>query len=161
MIIGESFSGDCNKFVKDVQFGMYSELLSILFLRTATRYLDSENVLDMRTELGKKVRLADSFDHRTLQWGHDQIAAWFRYSHASDLQPSLPGIDEFNNHEERVGSMWREFFLDEVNRLVESGQFVRNVLRAACYANPQQSGMSAEEELYLFFQDEYSQMYTP
>ncbi|MCF8131351.1 MAG: hypothetical protein K9N10_22810 [Deltaproteobacteria bacterium] len=118
--------------------------------------MQADLLVGLKTELGKAVRKIDGYDHRTLQWTHDAIAAAFRYVEANNLDPLLPGIFGEGTDKDRILDLWKRFCHDEVESILhEEPSFARLVLEAAVYANPDKRGMAAEDALYEILNNRY------
>lgn len=94
MIIGNAFDGDIFEDVKLCQHDLYGQVLERIYRSAVTWYKQAERILQQDTELGCEHPMS-SFDHRTLQELHDQIAAFFRYSYGERLHPELPGLTQY------------------------------------------------------------------
>lgn len=148
MIVGEYFPGDDNTHVQWIMHDCYREALWMIVKWCRSRYISSVRDLDMPfLSQNKVVSLPlNGFDHRTLQLFHDFLAASFRFYNAEELQPKLPfpGEDET----ERIKTMWFSYLEYELERLSsEHKGIVKNVMEAACYANPNPIGIKAEDKL--------------
>jgi hypothetical protein len=145
MFVGSRFAGDTNDILMKVQSDLYDELLGILYGYPRERYLGACRLAQSSTELAKRVETESGFDHRTLQETHDFIAAWFRF-----LQKEKGGRTLFETEEgyrERLACEWRSFFKSEVRNLTADDDFVRAVLTAAVFSNPDKAGCAAEARL--------------
>jgi len=101
----------------------------------------------------------DSFDHRTLQYFHDTLAAHFRLLYASRCVPQIPGLLDDLTDEERALRLWREFYQEEIERLFrEVPDLSRLILIAAVYPNPDKRGIEAEDQLYKRISDLYPEL---
>ena len=110
------------------------------------RYLDAARLLEVKSELVEKLEALTTFDHRTLQGAHRQLAA--RYAR-------LPGVAQFDllpepdpDPRRTLVLRWRAWFLEEVERLSKIGWFCRAVVTAAAFPNPDPRGIEAENLLY-------------
>ena len=74
MFVGTAFPGDQNKVLKDLQFGVYGDMLTRLFSRARDRYLEACRLVEVETDLALRLKEMHYFDHRTLQETHDSIA---------------------------------------------------------------------------------------
>ncbi|KAF0282826.1 hypothetical protein [Spiribacter roseus] len=158
MIIGNAFDGDIFEDVKHCQHDLYGQVLERIYRSAVTRYKQAERILQQDTELGCGHPMS-SFDHRTLQELHDRIAAFFSYSFGERLHPELPGLNQYKSREERITRLWLDFFDGELSRLFDNyPDIVRLVLIATAYANPDRRGSEAEETLYRFVLEAYSQL---
>jgi hypothetical protein len=156
MFVGSRFPGDTNGILMKVQSDLYGELLGFLYGYPRERYLGACRLVQSSTELAKMVETETSFDHRTLQRTHDLIAAWFRF-----LQKEKDGRTLFETEEsyrKRLASEWRVFFESEVRSLSADDDFVRAVLTAAAFSNPDKAGVTAESQLDKFLKERYGAM---
>ena len=159
MFVGIGFPGDTNDILMKVQSNLYGELLGFLHGYLRERYLCACRLVQSRTELARRVETETSFDHRTLQGAHDHIAAWFRF-----LQKDKGGRTLFETEEsyrERLASEWRSFFENEVRSLSTDDDFVRAVLTAAAFSNPDETGCAAESQLDGILTELYGAMKRP
>lgn len=123
------------------------------------RYVAAERTLGIDTELGRAARTARSFDHRTLQYLHDRIAASFRCRYAERLQPDLLGVLSEVSYEERIRSEWIRYFAAECDALAESHHdFPKLVLEATVCPNLDQRRKQAEEALAGLVEDRYADL---
>lgn len=148
MIIGERFDGDllC---VQDMQHSLYFQIIGIIVKKARTRYLAALNVIDIDTQLGRDIINKTTFDHRTIQYMHDVIAARFRfiykeYSH----QFTLPNILGNLPFDALLECLWLDYYERFIDNLYENyPSFASIVLLATTYPNPNQLGIKAEEAL--------------
>ena len=155
MIVGTEFAGDSDAFLKDRQHSLYWELVGLIYSAARDRYLAGCRLLRVETDLSSAVDGKFNIDHRTLQDVHDRIAAWFRFRRAHG--PQLNIGEDHAEFEERLEREWREFFADELKRLVEDDEFTRLVLTAVVYAN-QDAGLTAESRLRQLLDETYAEM---
>jgi len=116
------------------------------------RYWDALRLVRVETELAKRLRHMDSFDHRVLQAAHDKIAAYYRYKHDPRGQMPLP-FDELT-YEQHLEIGWRRFFVEEAERLAGIDWIAIPILTAVAYQNTPQ-GYQAEDELMARLEEEY------
>ncbi|PKG34164.1 hypothetical protein [Psychrobacter sp. Sarcosine-3u-12] len=147
MIVGTKFQGDSTRIAK-IQHDSYGEALRIIIDFATNKHLKAEQVVDVRTELSDLRDELTSFDHRTLQWLHDSIAAAFRMDYC--LNADLFTYATQNSHTlAEIIDLWSDFLRKELVRVFEQYlQFPRLVLIAALYPNPDPKGSDAEDELY-------------
>jgi hypothetical protein len=158
MWVSIEFPGDANEVLKDVQFQLYGEMLLRLYSRPRDRYLDACRLVQIDTDLARRLRSMDGFDHRTLQNTHDQIAAWFRFSHDNGGQLRLGETAEI--YRDRLAAEWRIFFEKEVSRLSNDDEIARAVLTAAAFGNTDR-GYAAEAQLVEILRVWYRAMKHP
>lgn len=144
MMVGNEFPGDDNRPLKQIQFDLYGDMVSLLFATQRQRYLDAANLMEIDTELSLRLRQINSFDHRTLQHAHDLLAALFRFLHPHASQRLLGQSEESLQIE--LQRAYREFFEEQIALLSTNGDFTRAVCRATAFAN-QPIGVSAENTL--------------
>ena len=154
MYATSEFPGDSDKELIHAQFEIYGELVSRIFAIARERYLRACELLETDTDLAKLARPMRSFDHRALQYTHDQIASWFRFLHGGG-QMRLG--EEAESYPIRLQNSWRNFFEREVIQLVDSDAFVRNVLIATAHSNTPK-GYDAEEDLRHYLERRYHPM---
>lgn len=156
MFVGSRFTGDTNKVLMKIQSDMYGELLGFLYGYPRERYLSVCRLVQSNTELGTRVEAETSFDHRTLQGTHDHIAAWFRFRQREQGNRTLFETEE--SYRERLASEWRSFFENEVRNLSADDDFVRAVLTATAFSNPDEKGCAAERQLDKMLTELYRTM---
>ncbi len=152
MMVGSEFPGDNNDTFMNVQHAVYSEIVVRLFTGPRDRYLVAAALLRLETELVKRLRSMDGFDHRTLQGAHDQIAAFFRFSRDDGGQLQL-GESEVD-YRRRLEEAWREFVQAEVGRLTADDEFTRAVCTATAFGN-KEPRVAAEHWLSQFLTNRY------
>jgi len=154
VIVGESFEGDSVR-VGLIQHDMYGELLWIIVKYAEQTYQQAECVLGIRTEIGRHLPV-DSFDHRTLQYIHDWIAAQFRFDYCKNADLFEFARHSDKNETERVQVCWREFLRAETQRLLgKYPSLAHNILIAVLFPNPKTEGMEAEEQLCALIREAY------
>jgi hypothetical protein len=158
MWVGHEYPGDNNEALKMAQFHLYGEMLLRLFSRARDRYLDAGRLVEVETELARRAKAMNTFDHRTLQGMHDLIAAWYRFSRDDGGQLRLGESPE--DYEKRLATEWRDFFEDEVARIVSLDEFTRDILRATVFANTD-PGYAAEACVRERLKERYAAMYRP
>ena len=154
MMVGSAFPGDTNDTLMDVQHAVYSEMVGRLFTAPRDRYLVAAALLRLDTELVRRLRSMDGFDHRTLQGAHDQIAAFFRFSRDDGGQLQLGESED--DYRRRLEEAWRAFVQSEVGRLTEDDEFTRAVCTATAFGN-KEPGVAAERWLDQFLWDRYGE----
>jgi hypothetical protein len=154
--VGSRFSGDTNGVLMDVQDRLYPDLIGLLYGQPRKRYLDACRLVQSDSDLAKKLEGEKSFDHRTLQSCHDLIAAWFRFLRGAHGQRSL--FETEDNYRARLGREWRNFYEKEILSLSEDDDFVRAVLAATVFPNPDTAGCAAEDQLGEFLEKRYAAM---
>ncbi|KAB2952166.1 hypothetical protein F9B85_10160 [Heliorestis acidaminivorans] len=154
MILGEYFDED-NDWIIDIQYGVYSKVVVNILWYARNAYSHAERVIGVNTDLGKNMNTS-SFDHRSLQYFHDMIASHFRYKHANEIEPCIPGLLDDLTDEERVLILWNEFYPDEIKRLfLRYPELPKLIVTAAVYNNPDRRGIEAEEWIYHIINDAY------
>ena len=155
MIICDVFEGDNNETMKLIQHDTYSKLLGYLFSNSASRYLDDIKYTWVSPDFVSKIRNLKSFDHRTLQYAHDLIAAYFRFifsdSFPSDLFPEKFDIISF------FTSIWKEYYLQEVAILSKIEPIAEMIVTAVGFQNTER-GYDAEDKLHELLLQRYQSM---
>lgn len=153
MIVGSRFPDDSER-ISLIQHDCYYRALSMIMLAARRRYLSAERVIQEKTELGRRFG-EESFDHRTIQWFHDSIAARVRYQHC--LEASLFEIrPDAVNEEDCIVEQWLDFLRNEMNRLLKKYDALAvKIGTAAFYPNPDKKGIDAEEYLFELTLSEY------
>ncbi|MEN8626077.1 hypothetical protein [Psychrobacter proteolyticus] len=147
MIVGSYFHGDSTR-IGLIQHSCYGEALHIIVNFASAKHRKAERVVSVRTELSDLRDELISFDHRTLQWLHDRIAAAFRMEYCPNADFFTYKIPDPHTPDETV-TLWFDFLRKELERVfAEYLQLPRLILTAALYPNPDQKGKDAEDELY-------------
>lgn len=148
MIVASRFPGDDNDVVMNLQHDCYGHSLWLIVNQCKYRYLEAVRLLSLSNDFIKTVRELESFDHRTLQYTHDILAAIFRERNAERLQQSLPGIIYDGSYKDWVLVEWGNFLQTEIKCILDNTpEFARWVLTAIIYPNPDLKGKSAEAAL--------------
>ena len=146
MIVGENFFLDSER-IAWIQHDVYATSLPKLFVKARAEYRRAESVVGINGELGVAFNI-ESFDHRTLQWLHDAVAARFRFMYCieGDLFDDRPPVGSDENY---IISLWYQFLDQELDRLFKKWlELPRNIGVAACFPNPDPRGNAAEDWLY-------------
>lgn len=135
MIWGARFDGDDNRVAMNVQADLYIGCILSLMHELATHLPrpappEGSNVESLINRLPHKQK---GFDHRTLQYQHDLIAASFRMSFAFEIE-KRPSEDN-RAHELRIASTWTFFVLQEMPRLFEDPEYLQAHLDAVEFEN--------------------------
>lgn len=153
MIIGPHFRDDTNKWVMDIQYDAYWDILPHLVDIAQRKIIKAEELLNVSIESSAILKTMKGFDHRALQHTHDMIAASFRFKCADRLDPELPLFHD-DDQKTRVLKLWREYFMAEVDRLTEFPAFTRAVIAAVAFVGTPK-GVQADNFLFSFVQMEY------
>lgn len=147
MIVGTKFQGDSTR-IASIQHEVYGEALRIIIDFATNKHRKAEQVVDIRTELSDLRDGLDSFDHRTLQWLHDSMAAAFRMDYC--LNADLFAHAAQNSHTPaEINNLWFDFLRRELARVFANHlELPRLILTVAAYPNPDQKGSDGEDELY-------------
>jgi hypothetical protein len=156
MWVGSRFWGDNDAVLMDVQHQLYPVIIGLLYGEPRKCYLDASRLVQADTELAKRLLAEESFDHRTLQSSHDFIAAWFRFRRGSQGGRTL--FEAVDDYRDRLGREWRVFYEKEILTLCEDDDFVRAVVTAAAFPNPDGAGRAAEEQLDEILAKRYAAM---
>lgn len=147
MIVGDYFHGDSDR-IGWIQHDCYREALHIMVDFAIDKHCHAERVVDVRTELSDLRDELRGFDHRSLQWLHDCMAASFRMEYCLNADFLIYNIPDPHTAEETV-ILWFEFLNKELERVfTEYLQLPRLILTAAIYPNTDKKGMAAEDEIY-------------
>lgn len=147
MIVSDYFHGDSTR-IGWIQHDCYREALHIMVDFAIDKHRHAERVIDVRTELSDLRDELRGFDHRTLQWLHDCMAAAFRMDYCLNADLFTYVIPDPHTPEETI-IFWLEFLRKELVRVFsEYLQLPRLILIAALYPNPDKKGMAAEDEIY-------------
>lgn len=155
MIIGSSFLHD-PLWVQKIQHELYGECVWLIFKKARSRYFSAEDTLEIETELGQAAKLRSSFDHRTLQRMHDQIAADYRYRHMKIFQQRIKGAfivktgwgDYELTDDQYIRELWKEYIDMKIDDLFQAfPNLPKQILVATTYANPDKRGIEAEDSI--------------
>lgn len=161
MIIGESFLHD-PKWVQNIQYKLYGYSINLIFVKAREKYFEAEKVLDLETALGNSARSIHSFDHRTLQYMHDSIAADFRYNNTDMFQQRIRGAfsnyslyGEFDPPDDvYIEIMWREYYSEKIDEMFRSFSYLpKLVLLATTFPNPDLRGCEAEDSIFTIVEN--------
>ena len=147
MIVGSYFHGDSTR-IGLIQHDCYGKSLRIIVNFAIDKHRHAERVVDVRTELSDLRDELRGFDHRTLQWLHDCMAAAFRMEYC--LNADLFAHAAQNSHTPaEINNLWFDFLRRELARVFANHlELPRLILTVAAYPNPDQKGMAAEDEIY-------------
>lgn len=161
MIVGSHSPADQHVDVMWMQHDCYGPSLAYLFSSARVTYLRAQEIVGVETELGKVAQRVELYDHRTLQYAHDLIAAWFRHKYESQIaQPYLPGILDNQTHEDRIARLWHSCYRAEVDRLLLChANLALLILNASAFANPDRRGIDAEHTLAELLHAEYASLF--
>jgi hypothetical protein len=121
------------------------------------RYGAAARLLGVETELWRRVKDADTFDHRVLQVAHDKIAAYYRFTHDDGGQLSFTDAQEGTSYKDRLARDWPRFFHAEVERLATRDAITTAILTAVAYQNAE-PGHAAEEHLSTLLDGQYGDL---
>ena len=157
MIVGSYFYGDSTR-IGLIQHDCYGKALRIIVNFAIDKHRHAERVVAVRTELSDLRDELRGFDHRTLQWLHDYMAAAFRMEYCLNADFLIYKIPDPHTPEETV-ALWLEFLRKELEKVfAEYWQLPRLILTAALYPNPDKKGMAAEDEIYELTQFLYPEL---
>ncbi|WP_201532000.1 hypothetical protein [Psychrobacter sp. LFX-11D] len=147
MIVGSYFQGDSTR-IGWIQHDCYREALHIMVDFAIDKHCHAERVVDVRTELSDLRDEMSGFDHRTLQWLHDCIAAAFRMEYCLNADLFTYVIPDPHTPAE-ITTFWFEFLRRELAKVFANHlELPRLILTAAAYPNPNPKGSDAEDEIY-------------
>lgn len=147
MIVSDYFHGDSIR-IGMIQHDCYGEALRIIVDFATNKHRKAEQVVDVRTELSDLRDELNSFDHRTLQWLHDCMAAAFRMEYCLNADLFTYSTPDPHTPAQTL-SFWLEFLRKELARVFSHHlELPRLILTAAAYPNPDKRGMKAEDEIY-------------
>ncbi|WP_367110083.1 hypothetical protein [uncultured Psychrobacter sp.] len=157
MIVGNYFHGDSTR-IGLIQHNCYGEALHIIVNFASAKHRKAERIVAVRTELSDLRDELVSFDHRTLQWLHDRMAASFRMEYCLNADLFTYVIPDPHTPAE-ITTFWFEFLRKEMERVfAEYLQLPRLILTAALYPNPDKKGIAAEDEIYELTQFLYPEL---
>ena len=131
-----------------IQHDCYGKALRIIIDFAIDKHRYAERVVAVRTELSELRDELRGFDHRTVQWLHDCMAAAFRMEYCLNADLFTYTILDPHTPEE-ITTFWFEFLRKELERVfAEYLQLPRLILTAALYPNPDKKGKDAEDEIY-------------
>ena len=157
MIVSDYFHGDSTR-IGWIQHDCYGEALHIIVNFASAKHRKAEGIVDVRMELSDLRDEMSGFDHRTLQWLYDCMAAAFRMEYCLNADFLIYKIPDPHTPEETV-TLWLEFLRKELERVfAEYLQLPRLILTAAFYPNPDKKGKDVEEEIYELTRRLYSDL---
>jgi len=68
MIVRKYFNSDIIDWVKDIQCDLYNSLIYYIYEAARKKYIESENILDVKTELGEFLQERQIFNHRKIEY---------------------------------------------------------------------------------------------
>jgi len=162
MIVSDRFVGDNNEALKWVQHDVYWNVLHFLYRYPKGIYLQAVAFTGVETELFKKIKEKDRFDHRVLQEAYEKIAAYYRYQYPDKwgqlvLPFVAPDCENLSLEEilvEIYKREWTSYWYEEVRKLSEEPLIVRAILTAVVYQNTD-DGYEAEDLLMELLHDRY------
>ena len=157
MIVSDYFHGDSIR-IGMIQHDCYGEALRIIVDFASAKHREAEAVVNVRTELSDLRDELNSFDHRTLQWLHDCMAAAFRMEYCLNADLLTYSTPDPHTPAQTL-SFWLEFLRKELARVFSHHlELPRLILTAAAYPNPDKRGMKAEDEIYELTRRLYPEM---
>ena len=152
MNIGSDFPLDSERLAR-LQHEVYGKSIAMIVSHSQEQYRRAETILDVRTELGKHLPVS-SFDHRTVEHAHDQIAAQFRYFYIN--KPRLFDSSEAGEDSDLFLKEWNDYLLRELREVGDwAADFYRLICVAVVFPNPDEKGIEAEEALYEIVNTRY------
>lgn len=147
MIVGSNFPFDSTRLAM-LQHDVYGNVA-----QSQEQYRKAEAILGIRAELGKRLPV-DSFDHRRVQYVHDQIAAQFRYLYINKSR--LFASHEADEEPELFLKEWNDYLRRELETVVDwRPDFYRLVCVAVAFPNPDEKGVEAEKALCEIMDEKY------
>jgi len=119
MILSNQFEGD-SKQVADAQHDVYYQALDIIVKNCNRLVLFAKQVL--QSEKFEDWGLINQYDHRTLQFQHDLLAAAWRYR-SNAAQKTI----DLTENELNISQEWLEWLANEVQSWINRPEFVRYV----------------------------------
>jgi hypothetical protein len=139
MIVGKYFEGDDDTAVAWRQHDVYHQALGIM-VGTCMRYASFARKL-LRDEKHEDWGSVNRYDHRTIQWAHDLLAAAWRFQNDFRQQPL--SFDPAHHGEGQMEELWLAWLRREVESWIDAPQLVRSVMIILTHQN-QTIGSSAE-----------------
>ena len=147
MIVSDYFHGDSDR-IGWIQHDGYGKALRIIVNFAIDKHRHAERVVDVRTELSDLRDGLRGFDHRTLQWLHDCMAAAFRMEYCLNADLFTYVIPDPHTPAE-ITTFWFDFLRRELAKVFANHlELPRLILTAAAYPNPNPKGSDAEDEIY-------------
>ena len=147
MIVSDYFHGDSTR-IGLIQHDCYGKALRIIVNFAIDKHRHAERVVDVRTELSDLRDELRGFDHRTLQWLHDCMAAAFRMEYCLNADLFTYVIPDPHTPAE-ITTFWFDFLRRELAKVFANHlELPRLILTAAAYPNPNPKGSDAEDEIY-------------
>jgi hypothetical protein len=150
MIVGGNiFLGDDDTAAAWKQHDVYNRALRVIVL-ACNRYARAAKIILDDNQNGQFGEI-EGFDHRTMQWAHDLIAAAWRFEFCNP-QLSLPFI--YENEEISMEDRWLTWLSIEVDSWIHSPRLIRLVQLILCNQN-EPEGYAAESLLGLAILDRF------
>ena len=148
MIVGKYFEGDDSEVARK-QHDVYAEALSII-VSTCNQHVECARSL-LHSSDHPEWGTIGTFDHRTLQFAHDLLAAVWRSQ--NDFRQSRLLPDDSRSLDE-VQPLWLEWLREEINEWNARPHLIRSVQLILTNQN-QRPGYEAEAQLCLDIIVEY------
>ena len=147
MIVGDYFHGDSDR-IGWIQHDGYGKALRIIIDFAIDKHRHAERVVAVRTEFSDLRDELRGFDHRTVQWLHDCMAAAFRMEYCLNADLFTYVIPDPHTPAE-ITTFWFDFLRRELAKVFANHlELPRLILTAAAYPNPNPKGSDAEDEIY-------------
>lgn len=153
MWVGSEFNGDDNKALMHIQHDVYST--SPIASKCIDIFIRSCEILSRFDELYEMMRKLVSYDHRTLQQAHDQIAAYFRFSFR---ELHLPLINHEEEYKRILLLRWQNFYDKESSEIAEVPCINQAVIQILAHQN-KDVGMYAETVLSYHLNNRYGEAF--
>lgn len=147
MVLGKRFPNDSER-LAELQASVYDKALSLILGLALHEYRRAKLILGVTTDI-EPCTLPSSFDHRTLQWIHDALAAQYRYNHIQDTDLFLPAKSQKESDADFIKGWLDHFIEHELRKIGESNlDMYRDICAAVFFPNPDLRGIEAEDRLY-------------
>lgn len=153
MWVGREFLGDDNEALKIIQHNAYTT--SPIASKCINIYVRSCEMTSQKNALYEQMRDLKTYDHRTLQEAHDQIAAYFRFLHG---ELHLPLISSEEEYKLKLEARWKGFYDVETSELAATPSINQTVIQILAHQN-KEIGMYAETVLSYHLNNRYGQAF--
>jgi len=154
VIYGKMFDGDDNEVAMTLQAHIYWDFGVVRLYAIAGRRPRPEDPgRNLHSLPGRRHWREGTFDHRSLQWAHDLVAAQFRYLFEDTLRPLHPGEDR-RHQELRIAALWGAFLETEVTELAADPDYLAAHYDAVEFDGTP-VGSAAQERLVRFLLRRY------
>jgi hypothetical protein len=135
--------------MQEIQHDLYWSNVGLIVKKAKELFCYCETVIGIETEIGNEIKFLENFDHRTLQYLYDVIAADYRYQNLENQGFCFEQIGLTELIANNIKTSWLKFYSSKIDDLYKNNAHLpKQVLTAALYPNPDKRGMAAEDYIY-------------